>query len=73
MTHRFMARCAHCHAPHPMARKPPVESDICPDCGQPSQPPADTVDASTNGGLWLWLANRCHALARWLMKISERI
>ena len=73
MSHRFLPRCAACHAPHPMARKPPQERDTCPDCGHPAGEPAAAVKVSTTGGLWLWLANRCHALARWLLKISERM
>lgn len=73
LTHRLLSRCPACHAAHPMARKPPIESDACPDCGHPCVAPADPVKVSTSGGLWLWLANRCHALARWLIKASERI
>jgi hypothetical protein len=73
LTHRFMPRCASCHAPHPMARKPPVESNVCPDCGHPSTPAAEVVSAPVSGGLWLWLANRFNAIARWLLKTSERL
>lgn len=73
ISHQLLSRCANCHAPHPMARRPAVESAACPDCGHPAAPPADQVKASATGGLWLWLANQCHSLARWLLKITERI
>lgn len=73
MYHRFMPRCSACHAPHPMARKPAVDSGLCPDCGHPAGALGAAVKVSTKGGLWLWLANKCHALAHWLIKISERI
>lgn len=34
MTTRFLPRCASCHAPHPLARKPaPADEAHCPDCG----------------------------------------
>ncbi len=73
MAHCFMPRCSQCHAPHPRARKPAVEIDVCPDCGHPAAQPAEVVKVSTSGGLWLWLANRLNAIARWLLKASERI
>lgn len=73
MSHQLFSRCANCHAPHPMARRPPVASEACPECGHAAAKPADAVNITTTGGLWLWLANLCHAFARWLIKLSERL
>jgi hypothetical protein len=73
MAHCFMPRCPACHAAHPLARKPAAPPEACPDCGHPSAAPAEVVRVSTSGGLWLWLANSCHALARWLVKASNKV
>lgn len=33
---QFLPRCAACEAPHPLARKPKMPADHCPDCGAES-------------------------------------
>lgn len=64
----FLPRCSQCHQPHPMARKPPVERDDCPDCGAKlDQGFSEDVPAVIVGGgpqVWLGLT---------LIKIGNRL
>lgn len=68
----FLPRCPKCHAPHPQARNPKIDGDTCPDCGAPVPKPGDPVVTSPKIGFLIWVANACQAIARWLLKFSER-
>lgn len=74
MTLTFLPRCPACEAPHPLARKPPMPADACPDCGGPQTiGRTKTVRAIITGrGPWPWLANRCFAAAQWIRGYLER-
>lgn len=67
MTHTFLPRCANCHAPHPLARKPAMAAEHCPDCGSPStMGPTVVIEEPVLTGFYGWLATR-------LLKIGQRL
>lgn len=69
--------CRACHAPHPLAmRPPPVDTDHCPACGEPVTPvePARDVSAWIMGaGLWPRVARVCVWACDRLAKLIERV
>lgn len=71
----FLPGCAACHAPHPLARRPPLPPESCPDCGAPQFTGA-TVDIPaeiTGRGLWPTLARICFRASRFLARLIERL
>ncbi len=48
LTVQLLPRCPACHAPHPLARTPPKDAAICPDCGgraaEPGVPHEEKVE-----------------------------
>ncbi|HEY3694183.1 hypothetical protein [Phenylobacterium sp.] len=74
MVHQLLRRCAHCHAPHPLARRPPSPAGVCPDCGETAQLPGleISVRAVLTGRspttliarLFLWLGKALMTLAK---------
>lgn len=68
LTAAFLARCAHCGAPHPMARN--LATNECPDCGAAATAPSvRTVPAKLTG---VRIALALMAIGRWLFSISKR-
>ncbi len=73
MIHQLLRRCANCHAPHPLARKPKLDLDHCPDCGHASSAgPLMAVDAKMTGFMGA-IANWMFDVADWLTNLSKRI
>lgn len=69
---QFLPRCAHCHAPHPMARKPRIESEICPDCGTPSgEPGAIEVQVGSVPGLRGYIGGTLLSIGRGLRNFAK--
>lgn len=64
----FLPGCASCSAPHPLARKPAIHSNACPDCGAPSAPGHTTKVAAQLTGFHPWAI-----LARFCLWIGERL
>lgn len=75
-THTFLPRCKGCGSMHPLAHKPPVESENCLNCGGPVDPPGTTqVQHLTwfGGGLFGWLARMLIVVGRKLNELAGRL
>lgn len=76
-----LRRCPACHAPHPLARNPPIDQDHCPDCGHANgEDFVRDVDAVLTDGafraagpIWGWLARLLLRIAAALNALAERI
>lgn len=67
--------CSSCNSVHPRARKPPILSDVCPDCGTPAvevEAP-DTKAEIVGDGIWARLARACLDGAQKLVNLSKGI
>lgn len=64
--------CSNCQAPHPLARKPPLYQDTCPECGTPSSTP-EHREAKAQGNIWLAIANGLQWIANALFRLSQRL
>lgn len=72
----FLPGCAGCGAPHPLAHRHPVESETCPGCGAPVQPPAPTRMTRakfTGGGVAGAFVRLCFWAGAQLLKIARRL
>lgn len=73
---QFLPRCTACHAPHPLAGKPPVDRDDCPSCGavlpQPGAP-FDVPAVLVGFHPATLLARLFLGLAKLLLSIAKRI
>ena len=67
-----LRRCTSCFEPHPMARTPPIKSDICPDCGKRCEREREVVVPSA-GNFWLWVGNKCYAIGEAIARLAKRI
>lgn len=73
-TIQLLPKCSACGAAHPLARRPKIVTDDCPDCGTPlAELEEPTVEkAALSGGygiiarLMFWISGRLVALAKWL-------
>lgn len=72
-----LRRCANCHAPHPLAMKPPVDTNVCPQCGTNVTRP-DTVYGKVTLTGWrpsivlarvlFWASDALITFSQWLRR-----
>lgn len=73
LTQQLLPGCPACGHAHPLAVNPhTADPETCPGCGGPAAEPGEAVCADVGGGPWLWLANLMNAIARALLRLSER-
>jgi hypothetical protein len=65
--------CANCGAIHPLARRPKLDVDDCPDCGHPLAELVTTEVPAALTGLWGLLFNLCTGLAKLLAQAGRRL
>lgn len=74
VSHTFLPRCQHCGGSHPLARKPVMSADKCPDCGGDASQPGPTVTQTGRLGLHspsVILGNLFLAIGRKLGSIAK--
>lgn len=67
--------CSKCGSVHPRARKPPILSDECPDCGTPATvvEVGESKAEIAGDGIWARMARGCLSWAEKLVNLSKGI
>jgi hypothetical protein len=70
---RPLPACSNCNAIHPLARKPAMDVDKCPDCGTPLEQVEAMFVKAALGGVWGFLFNLCVGVGKGLLKLGRAI
>lgn len=76
LQYTFLPGCKNCGGSHPLARKPTMPEDNCPDCGDPVDKPGETMTEKavlTNSSPSILFSKACLSLGKAINKLSKRI
>lgn len=70
----FLPGCRNCGGSHPLARKPQLPADVCPDCKEPANKPGATItDRAALLGASGLLARTCFSISQKLQNLAKGI
>lgn len=76
LVYNFLPGCRNCGGSHPLARKPQMPADKCPDCGADIAPPGPErreAAALTGWAPSTLVARACLAIGKGLNNLAKRI